>query len=355
MWQHGPRAAAGRAVGGRPDMGRPPWQESGLIEVRNLRKTYNGTVVLDDINLSIQDDEIYGLVGRSGAGKSTLLRCINGLEKYEAGSMTVNGFDLGQHDEDEVRHFRRNIGMIFQHFSLMERKTVYQNVALPMQCWGFDKARIDARVRELLKVVGLEEKVDAKPRALSGGQKQRVAIARALTLNPKILLCDEATSALDPKTTQSILALLKEINETFRIAVIVVTHQMSVVRRICHKVSILEGGRIAESGDVGEVFLRQSTALRNLLGEEEDEPVATVGRSIRLTYRADEKNSRILSDLARELDVGYALSAAKLERYRDAVLGSVVLTVDGGRMQEVERYLSARGLSWEEVGDGQCV
>ena len=322
-----------------------------MIEINNLQKAYNSTTVLKDINLTIQDSEIYGLVGRSGAGKSTLLRCINGLETYDSGSLKVDGFDIKQHSEKEIRHFRKNNGMIFQHFSLMERKTVYQNVALPLECWGYNKADIDRRVRELLKVVELEEKINAKPRMLSGGQKQRVAIARALSLNPKILLCDEATSALDPKTTQSILALLKKINEEFHIAVVVVTHQMSVVRKICHKVSILEGGRISASGTVSNVFLEQPQSLKNLLGEDDDELITDTGKIIRIIYTESSDNNRILSDMARELNVGFSLSGAKLERYRDAVLGSIVLAVDADRIEDIGRYLTKRGVAWEVLNN----
>lgn len=322
-----------------------------MIEINNLQKSYNNTTVLKDINLTIQDSEIYGLVGRSGAGKSTLLRCINGLETYDSGVLSVDGFDIKQHSEKEIRYFRKNIGMIFQHFSLMERKTVYQNIALPMECWGYSKAEIDQRVRELLKVVELEEKINDKPRMLSGGQKQRVAIARALSLNPKMLLCDEATSALDPKTTQSILALLKKINEAFHIAVVVVTHQMSVVRKICHKVSILEGGRISASGAVSDVFLKQPQALKNLLGDEGDEVITGSGKIIKITYAESQDNNRILSDMARELNVGFSLSGAKLERYRDAVLGSIVLAVDEDRIGDIGEYLTKRGVSWEVLNN----
>jgi len=327
-------------------------EEASLIEIRNLQKSYNNTAILKNISLVIQDSEIYGLVGRSGAGKSTLLRCINGLEKYDSGSLKIDGFDIKQHSEKKIRHFRKNIGMIFQHFSLMERKTVYQNVALPMQCWGYDQDSIDKRVRELLKVVELEEKINDKPRMLSGGQKQRVAIARALSLNPKILLCDEATSALDPKTTQSILALLKMINETFNIAIVIVTHQMSVVRKICHKVSILEGGAISASGTASSVFLEQPQSLKNLLGEEDDELIAGGGKMIKIIYAESSDNNRLLSDMARQLNVGFSLSGAKLERYRDAVLGSLVITVDDERVQDIGQYLTERGVSWEELSNG---
>ena len=186
-----------------------------MIEISGLEKTWEGddTPVLRDINLIINDGEFYAIVGRSGAGKSTLLRCINGLTDYQAGSLKVDGQEVKNLNEKQLRDLRRNIGMIFQHFSLLERATVFQNVALPMKCWGFKKEEIEKKVTELLELVGLDTRAHARPRNLSGGQKQRVAIARALTMNPKFLLSDESTSALDPKTTGSILDLLMEINE----------------------------------------------------------------------------------------------------------------------------------------------
>lgn len=318
-----------------------------MIEIKNLHKAYNETTVLKDINLVIPDGEIYGLVGRSGAGKSTLLRCINGLESYDSGSLTVNGFDIKQHSEKEIREFRKKIGMIFQHFSLMERKSVYQNIALPMKCWGYDKTVIDKKVRELLKIVELEDKIDYKPRALSGGQKQRVAIARALTLDPDILLCDEATSALDPKTTQAILSLLKRINETLHIGIIIVTHQMGVVKKVCHEISILENGEISASGSVSDIFLKQPKSLRNLLGENDDDIWVGHGTVIRITYKENDENSHILSDLVRELNVDFSLSDANLDRYRDTVLGSLAITVEKADLEKICNYLTERAVHWE--------
>ena len=223
-----------------------------MIEITNLEKNFGDLEVLKKINLKIMDGEIYGLVGVSGAGKSTLLRCINGLESYSNGSLKVNGTEVKDLDKKQKKIFQKNIGMIFQHFPMLTRKTVYDNIAFPMKCWKYGKKEIDQRVKELAEIVGSTDKLGEKPANLSGGQKQRVAIARALSMNPKILLSDEATSALDPKTTQSILALLKEINEKLGITIIIVTHQMEVVRQVCQKVSLLEGGKIVTSGDVEE-------------------------------------------------------------------------------------------------------
>ncbi|HSN58835.1 MAG TPA: ATP-binding cassette domain-containing protein, partial [Clostridiaceae bacterium] len=183
-----------------------------MINIRNLDKSFGGTQVLKDISIDIEAGDIYGIIGLSGAGKSTLLRCINGLEGYDSGIVSVMGTTVGGLDQEEIRQLRRNLGMIFQNFNLLGRKDVFENIALPMELWGFDKKAVNERVRELLKLVGLEDKIHEKPKNLSGGQKQRVAIARALALQPKVLLCDEATSALDPRTTKSILDLLREIN-----------------------------------------------------------------------------------------------------------------------------------------------
>ena len=239
-----------------------------MIEISHLSKSFGNLNVLNDISLTIKTGEIYGLVGRSGAGKSTLLRCINGLETYESGSLKVDGTEIKELSKKELREFRKGVGMIFQQFSLVERRSVYKNVALPMICWKYDKGDIDKRVKELLELVDISEKINDRPSKLSGGQKQRVAIARALAMDSRILLCDEATSALDPKTTQSVLALLKEINQKLGITIIVVTHQMEVVRQVCDTISILENGKIAASGEVKEVFLQKPEALMTLLGKE---------------------------------------------------------------------------------------
>ena len=198
-----------------------------LIEIQNLKKVWpDWKVVLDYINLTIEDGDIYALVGRSGAGKSTLLRCINGLASYNDGHILLDGKEVKELSYKEMRDVRRHVGMVLQNFSLLERRTVYENVALPMKCWGYSNADIKKKVTDLLELVGLDDKASARPRNLSGGQKQRVAIARALTMEPKLLLSDEATSALDPNTSSSILGLLREINQKTGITVIVVTQQM---------------------------------------------------------------------------------------------------------------------------------
>ncbi|MGC4018137.1 MAG: ATP-binding cassette domain-containing protein [Muricomes sp.] len=241
-----------------------------MITVRNLTKKYKDLIVLDDLNLEIEDGQIFGLVGVSGVGKSTLLGCLNGLESYCEGSISVDGTCVEELRGKDLREFRKNMGMIFQNFSLIGRKTIYQNIAFPMECWGYNKSDTDKRVRELAHLVGIEDKLDSRPHQLSGGQKQRAAIARALTLEPRYILCDECTSSLDPATTGHILDLLESINEKLGITVIMVTHEMTVIKRICRNIAILEAGRIVETGKVSELFKNPPDALLSLLGKGEE-------------------------------------------------------------------------------------
>ncbi|WP_141195326.1 methionine ABC transporter ATP-binding protein MetN, partial [Vibrio sp. V07_P2A8T137] len=216
---------------------------------------------LKEINLHIKQGTIFGVIGSSGAGKSTLIRCVNMLEAPTTGSVVVDGVDLTQLSKSELSQARRNIGMIFQHFNLLSSRTVFDNVALPLELAGVEKNSIEKKVSELLQLVGLTDKRETYPANLSGGQKQRVAIARALASDPKVLLCDEATSALDPATTQSILELLKEINRTLNITILLITHEMDVVKSICHEVAIIGDGELVEKGTVGEIFAHPKTAL----------------------------------------------------------------------------------------------
>ena len=229
-----------------------------MITLKNVSKTYetkDGTVhALQDVSLTINKGDIFGIIGMSGAGKSTLVRCLNFLERPTSGTVEIEGKDLSALSEKELRMERRGIAMIFQHFNLLMQKNVMDNVCFPLRIAGVSKADARKRAKELLEIVGLSDKAKAYPIQLSGGQKQRVAIARALASNPKILLCDEATSALDPQTTKSILALLKEINEKYGITIVIITHEMAVVREICNRVGIVGGGHLVETGEVLEVF-----------------------------------------------------------------------------------------------------
>lgn len=224
---------------------------SEIISVRNLTKKFeNGVYALQNVNLSIEKGDIFGIIGMSGAGKSTLIRCLNYLEKPSEGNVFVNGKNLAEQSESELRLIRRNMGMIFQNFNLLMQKTVLENVQFPLDIQGIEKAEGKKRAQELLTMVGLEEKEKAYPVQLSGGQKQRVAIARALASNPEVLLLDEATSALDPKTTVAILELLKEIQKKYQVTIVLITHEMEVVKAICNKVAILEDGYLVEEGSV---------------------------------------------------------------------------------------------------------
>lgn len=247
------------------------------IQVKNLCKTFTGkdTVVkaLKDIELTIESGDIYGIIGMSGAGKSTLVRCLNYLETPTSGEVWVGEQELGALKEKELRELRSRIGMIFQHFNLLMQKNVLDNVCFPLLIQGVKKKEARARAKKLLKTVGLSDKEKSYPAQLSGGQKQRVAIARALASEPEVLLCDEATSALDPKTTASILKLLQEINRDMGLTIVLITHQMSVVRQICNHVAIMEKGRIVESGSVEQIFNHPETDLARhlILGEHQEE------------------------------------------------------------------------------------
>ncbi|MFA0114497.1 methionine ABC transporter ATP-binding protein MetN [Vibrio sp. 10N.261.46.E11] len=236
-----------------------------MIKVNQVNKVFHqGTKEINaliDINLHIPQGQIFGVIGSSGAGKSTLIRCVNMLEAPTSGEVIVDGIDLTKLSKSELSEARRNIGMIFQHFNLLSSRTVFNNVALPLELAGRDKAAIEAKVSELLELVGLSDKRDTYPANLSGGQKQRVAIARALASDPKVLLCDEATSALDPATTQSILELLREINRKLHITILLITHEMDVVKSICHEVAIIGGGELVEKGTVGDIFAHPKTEL----------------------------------------------------------------------------------------------
>ena len=321
-----------------------------MIEISNLKKVWeDGTVTLEDINIDSADGDVYALVGRSGAGKSTLLRCINGLTDYQEGSIKVDGREVKDMGEKELRELRRHAGMIFQHFSLLERETVFKNVALPMKCWKYSKEEQKNRVMELLDLVGLADNANARPRNLSGGQKQRVAIARALTMDAKYLLCDEATSALDPKTTTAILDLLLEINKKTGITVIIVTHQMEVVRRACQRACILEHGVIKAEGPVDEIFFDEPDALRRLLGEER-RILPPTGHNMRICqpFNAVEDGA-LFNEMSLELGYASPILGGQILEYRDEKIGMFTINVDDEHFEEVDAYLARKGLKWREM------
>lgn len=316
-----------------------------MIEITGLCKSFGQNQVLKGINLTIKDGEIYGLVGVSGAGKSTLLRCINGLELYDEGSLLVDGIEIKTLGKKELRQFRKNVGMVFQQFSLMDRKSVYDNIAMPMQCFHYPKVEIDKKVRSLLELVELSEKIRSKPPQLSGGQKQRVAIARALTMDPKILLCDEATSALDPNITESILQLLRKINQELGITIIVVTHQMDVVKEICHKMAVLNHGVLKIEGEVADIFLNQSDQLTDFFTTTPLDPNSDE-EEVRITVVQQAGCYDVLSELAQRTGTHFSVVWGGLSRYRDEVAGSYVLQFKRKDLQEVKDFLENAHVDW---------
>ena len=316
-----------------------------MIKIEKLSKFYGDTQILFDINLEVKKGEIFAIVGHSGAGKSTLLRCINGLESYQGGSLKVFDKEIKNLDEAQQRHLRRDVGMIFQHFALMARKNVFENVATPLKFWGYKSDETEKRVRELLNLVGLESKAKSYPSELSGGQKQRVAIARALALNPKILLSDEATSALDPNTTNQILELLEKINKELDISVVIVTHEMEVVKSIAKRAILLEGGKIIGSGSIEELFLKPDEKMKEFLGEVEILP--STGTNIRLFFPKEVAQNSVITHMARSLNIDFNIVWGKLEKLNDNVLGSLVINIDEKDKENVLNYIKQSGVLWE--------
>lgn len=322
-----------------------------MIEISGLGKYFGDHKVLSDISLSVGKGDVFGIVGHSGAGKSTLLRCLNGLEGYSEGSVKVKGREVKDLNDVELKQLRRDMGMIFQNFNLMSRKNVFENIMFPLKVWGTPKAEAEARVNELLELVGLSAKRDEKVRNLSGGQKQRVGIARALALNPEILLCDEATSALDPKTTISILELLMDINQKLNVTIIAVTHQMEVVKMICNKVIILDGGRVVDSGDTDKLFLAPGPELRKLITD--DYAVIPRGTNIRLMFPREIANEGIVSKMARELGIDFSIVGGRIEKYRETVMGFLIIHVDDKDVPRIEKWLKENKMFWEVMDNGR--
>ena len=304
-----------------------------MIEITGLEKKYEDAQVLKNINLTIKKGEIFGLVGLSGAGKSTLLRCINGLVPYEEGSLKVQGTEVNQLKAKQLREFRKNIGMIFQNFSLLERRNTYENVAFPMRVWKKSPVEIDEQVKSMLKMVGLEDKIDSRPRQLSGGQKQRVAIARAMVTNPEILLCDEATSALDPKTARSILNLLKEINQKLGVTIIIVTHQIEVVEQICDRMALLQDGEIVLKGKVQNLFLENADSLKLLLGKD---AIQEQGLFFRILLEGKEKYRKFFFELSQKTGIQYEICEGGIREFKN---GSVFLGTIKISLKDRERFI----------------
>lgn len=320
-----------------------------MIKIENVAKSFQNTEVLKDISLEINDGEIFGIIGQSGAGKSTLLRCINGLETYDSGLISVDGQPVDTNDKKNLRLLQRNMGMIFQSFNLLERLDVYENVALPMKFWGINTKSKESKekILKLIKLVGLEDKLHSKPRELSGGQKQRVAIARALVLDPKILLCDEATSALDPEITKGILALLQKINKEMGITIVMVTHQMEVVKQICQKVAFLSHGKMLAVGNPEKLFVwPKELEIRDFLREESDK-LPTTGVNLKLFFFGEGNQRPIVTQMAHELNTDFNICWAKLEDFREDVYGSLVLNMEEKDLEKACAFLDSKNVTWE--------
>ena len=305
-----------------------------MIEIQNLTKTFltadNKVEALKNINLKINDGEIYGIIGMSGAGKSTLVRCINMLERPTTGKILIDGKDIGAMTPAELRKFRRDITMIFQGFNLLMQKNCLANVCFPLELAGVKKEQAKKRAYELLELVGLPDKAKVYPAQLSGGQQQRVAIARALATEPKFLLCDEATSALDPKTTRSILKLIRDINQRLGITVIVITHQMSVVEEICSRVAILENGEVVEEGDVTDVFSHpNSQAAKHMVFPESEDEISLLGsgeRIIRVVFNgAPAAGTPVITQMAIDEQIAANILYASTRCAGERVYGKMLL------------------------------
>lgn len=339
-----------------------------MIQLEHISKSFvtaSGTVhAVQDVNLQIGEGEIFGIIGFSGAGKSTLVRCINLLERPTEGRVIVDGEELTAMDLKKLREVRKKIGMIFQHFNLMRSRTVFQNIAFPLKKSGLSKAEKEKKIESLLELVGLSDKKDAYPSQLSGGQKQRVAIARALANDPKVLLCDEATSALDPQTTQSILKLLKQVNETLGITIVLITHEMAVVKDICDRVAIMEQGRVVEEGDTVSVFSHPKEAMtkdfidtasnlgkiHDLIAEGHSLTEIQPGEQmVLLTYSGSNAGQPLISALAEKFSVSANIIYGNIDYLKGKPLGKLVVTLSGEKeaMDQAIDYIRSLGVEME--------
>ncbi|MDR2297257.1 MAG: methionine ABC transporter ATP-binding protein [Comamonas sp.] len=344
-----------------------------MIEIRDLSLTYQGPKgpvhALRDINLEIASGEVFGIIGRSGAGKSSLVRCLNLLNRPTAGKVIVNGRDLMQLSDAELRAARRDIGMVFQHFNLLSSRTVFDNVALPLELAGMSRDEIYQRVTPLLELVGLDHLADRYPAQISGGQKQRVGIARALASNPKVLLSDEATSALDPETTRSILDLLRKVNRELGVTVVLITHQMLVIKQIADRVAVIDGGNIAELGSVIDVFTRPQQAITKSLIDEivpQQLPESVMtrvsqlaaqlqpgqqGQLLRLSYAGESAYQPILSHLIRELGLDLSILHGQIDEIQEQTFGSLAVYASGeaAKIDAAVTHLRASGVQVQIV------
>ena len=345
-----------------------------MIELTHISKNFvsGGRTVhaVQDVSLSIGKGEIFGIIGFSGAGKSTLVRCINLLERPTSGSVTVDGKEMTALSARELRQARKKIGMIFQHFNLMPSRTVFGNVAYPLRGSGLSREQIADKVHRLLELVGIGDKAEAYPKQLTGGQKQRVAIARALANDPNVLLCDEATSALDPQTTKAILRLLKNLNEKLGITVVIITHEMAVVKEICDRVAVMEHGRVVEQGEVFNVFadprqeitrsfIHTTSNLRKIEELiEEDSPVVQLKPGeliVRLSYIQRNVSEPLISTVSRKFDIVLNIIFSDIAIVQDAPIGGTVAIISGEREQITQAiaYLSEKNVGVEVIKDAR--
>lgn len=323
-----------------------------MIEIKNLSKTFktadSSLDALKNVSLTINDGDIYGIIGMSGAGKSTLVRCINMLERPTEGQILIDGVDMGSLSSRQLRDARRNIIMIFQGFNLLMQRNCLKNICFPLELEGMKKEDAKKRALELLEIVGLPDKAKAYPAQLSGGQQQRIAIARALATNPKVLLCDEATSALDPNTTHSILNLIRDINKKLGITVIIITHQMSVVEETCNRVAILDNGTVVEQGEVSTVFAHpQSAAAKRLVFPDASDEIfapASDEHRIRVVFNgAFATNTPLITKMAMDEGIAANILAASTRCIGDKVYGNMLLGIPGGdnELERASKYLQS--------------
>ncbi len=334
-----------------------------MIKLTALNKHYGNHHALCDINVSIEAGEIFGIIGKSGAGKSTLLRCINLLERPDTGTISVNGQNLSALSPADLRTARHQIGMIFQQFNLLQAKTVYENIAFPLRIQNMPEKNITSRVSELLDLVGLTHKAAAYPHALSGGQKQRVAIARALACAPRILLCDEATSALDPETTVSILALLKKINQTYGITIVLITHEMDVVKQLAHRVALMEAGRITDIVALDTLFSLPMTKPKRRLCEQLSPELPTALQAslsstannkplLRIFFQGKAVSGPIMSQISQKLKINVSILLANIDHIDGVTCGVAVieLEADTTQLNAFIQYCESFNLVVETLG-----
>ncbi len=327
-----------------------------MIELIDLSKTYSaasGDVeALRDINLSIQDGEIFGIIGLSGAGKSTLVRCINLLERPSSGRVVIDGKDMTALPRAELLQMRRRISMIFQGFNLLEQRSVLRNVTFPLEISGVGRKAAQEKAKELLQVVGLEDKADAYPAQLSGGQKQRVAIARALATDPRYLLCDEATSALDPNTTRSILELLRRINRELGVTIVVITHEMKVIDQICDRVAVIDQSRIAEMGRVADVFTSpRSEIARELILPQDRAAIDTSGgKKLRLIFDGKYSQEPVISKMTLDCQAPVNIIFADTKEYEGIIYGHMIIELpnDEHQAEKIVSWLKNSPVTWKE-------